>query len=348
MRMVGIGIFAYNEEARIAETLASLRDQDLFDPSRLPATRFEIVVLANGCRDRTVAVAERALAERFADLPQVAARVVNLPQPGKSRTWNAYIHELADAAADPLILMDGDIRLVGAATLRHLVETLDAQPEAHACVDTILKDLAFKTQRTARESLSLAASELTRGGPPKLAGSLYAARGSVLRGIWMPVGLLVEDGFLKAMLCTDNFTRPEQPARLARAAEAAHTFEAVTDLRVLFRHEVRLLVGSALNFILFERLTAQVRDSGRDAGQWIGEWNARQPEWFPQQVEARLSAGGWWLAPTGFILLPLRQLRGLPPGRALRRLPAALLRVLFNAAAAVAANDRLRHRTFRW
>ena len=39
------------------------------------------------------------------------------------------------------------------------------------------KDIVFKENLSARERMSLAASELTRSGPPKLAGSLYAARG---------------------------------------------------------------------------------------------------------------------------------------------------------------------------
>lgn len=345
---ISIGIFAYNEEPRIGATLASLREQDLFDPAQQPGTDLEIVVLPNGCRDRTAEVATDGVRTHFTGLPRVAARVENLAEPGKSRTWNTYVHRLADPAADLLILMDGDIRLVGASTLRNLVRALVEHPEATASVDVILKDIAFKADLTAREKMSLAASELTRSGPPKLAGSLYAARGAVLRGIWMPVGLLVEDGFLKAMLCTDNFTKPDQPHRLVRADDAAHVFEAVTDTRILFKHEVRLLVGSAVNFILFEHLMEQVRATGRDAGALVGEWNEREPDWMPKLVDTKLKARGWWLAPTGFVLLPLKQLGHLPAAKKLRRLPAAFLRVGFNLAAAFAANGQLRRRAFRW
>ena len=345
---ISIGIFAYNEEPRIGGTLASLRAQDLFDPACFPGHAVEIVVLPNGCRDGTAAVAEQAVREHFTGRPGVTARVENLTEAGKSRTWNTYVHRLADPAADLLIFMDGDIQLVGASTLRQLVLALQAHPEAHASVDVILKDIAFKQNLSAREKMSLAASELTRSGPPKLAGSLYAARGPVVRQFWMPVGLLVEDGYLKALLCTDGFTRPDTPSRLVRAEEAAHTFEAVTDLRTLFKHEVRLLVGSAMNFILFEHLTAQVQATGRPGGKLVGEWNEREPGWFPRLVDEGLRAKGWWQAPTGFIALPLGQLKNLPPGRALKRLPAALLRVGFNLAAAVSANGQLRRRAFRW
>ena len=345
---ISIGIFAYNEEPRIGATIASLREQDLFDPAVQPDTVIEIVVLPNGCKDRTAAVAAEAVSRNFSGLPHVAARVENLPEPGKSRTWNVYIHRLADPAADLLILMDGDIRLVGASTLRNLVRALVEHPDAHASVDVILKDIVFKENLSAREKMSLAASELTRSGPPKLAGSLYAARGAVVRGIWMPVGLLVEDGYLKAMLCTDNFTKPDQPNRLVRAEEAAHIFEAVTDTKILFKHEVRLLVGSAVNFILFEHLMEQVRATGRDGGALVGEWNAQTPDWMPRLIDEKLKARGWWLAPTGFILLPLRQLGHLSFGRRMKRLPAAVLRVVFNLAAAFAANGQLRRRAFRW
>lgn len=345
---ISIGIFAYNEEARIGETLVSLRGQDLFDPAIHPDAEIEIVILPNGCKDRTAAVADAGLRAQFAGLAHVAARVENLQEPGKSRTWNVYVHRLANPSADILILMDGDIQLVGASTLRNMVSALQAHPEANASVDVILKDIAFKTNLTAREKMSLAASELTRSGPPKLAGSLYAARGPVLRGIWMPVGLLVEDGFLKAMLCTDNFTKPEKPSRLVRADNAAHTFEAVTDARILFKHEVRLLVGSAMNFILFAHLREQIAATGKDGGALVGEWNAGNPDWFPTLVNEKLNAKGWWLAPLGFIPLPLKQLKNLSFSNALKRLPTALLRVVFNLAAAVAANGQLRRRAFKW
>lgn len=344
---IGIGIFAHNEEARIGATLESLRAQDLFDGTP-DAPSVEIVVLANGCRDHTAEAAAAALCARFGDLSNVRARVEVLPAPGKSRTWNAYVHGLAPPSAETLILMDGDIRLAGVSTLRRLIGALDAHPDAHAAVDTILKDLAFKREPTARERLSLAASELSRSGPPKLAGSLYVARAAVLRGIWMPEGLLVEDGYLKAMLCTDGFTRSERTDRLVRAEDAAHTFEAVTGLRALFRHEVRLLVGSAMNFIVFEHLMEQVSRTGRAGGALVGAWNRDDPGWFPQLIDERLRARRGWLAPTGFILLPLRQAWRLPTARALRALPAALLRAGFNLAAALAADRRLRRRAFDW
>ena len=344
---ISIGIFAYNEERQIGGTIESLRAQSLF---AAPGEPIEIIVLPNGCRDGTADRAREALRRHFDGVPGVRARVEELAQPGKSRTWNEYVHRLADAAADTLILMDGDIRFAGDATLANLVRALRAAPEAHAAVDVILKDLALKpgAELSARERMSLAASELTRSGPPKLAGSLYAARAEVLRGIWMPVGLLVEDGYLKAFLCTDNFTKPDQPGRLVRAEDAAHVFEAVTDLRTLFKHEVRLLVGSAVNFLLFEHLMAQVKATGRDAGRLVGGWNAADPNWLPTLVDQSLSSRGWWLAPSGFILLPLRQLSNLPAPRALARLPAAALRTLFNLAAAFEANRQLHRRAFRW
>jgi hypothetical protein len=244
--------------------------------------------------------------------------------------------------------MDGDIELVGAHTLTSMVEALENHPEAHASVDTILKDIALKAHRTPREKLSLAASELTRSGRPKLAGSLYAVRGAVARGIWMPVGLLVEDGYMKAMLCTDRFTAEDRADRLVRAEQAAHTFEAVQDLPTLFKHEVRLLVGSAMNFILFETLRREVNATGIDGGSLVRDWNRSDPGWFPRLVDAGLAAKGWWQAPTGFILLPLKQLGCLSFGKALRRLPAAVLRVGFNAAAAWKANCELRRRAFHW
>jgi cellulose synthase/poly-beta-1,6-N-acetylglucosamine synthase-like glycosyltransferase len=64
------------------------------------------ICLANGCTDRTPEVA-REFAANLAE--HVSFRVVELPEPGKSRTWNRFVHELSDPNTDYLILMDADI-----------------------------------------------------------------------------------------------------------------------------------------------------------------------------------------------------------------------------------------------
>jgi glycosyltransferase involved in cell wall biosynthesis len=345
---ISIGIMAHNEAGHIRDTLTSLAAQDLLTESCAEDLNIDIVCVANGCTDDTAAVAEQALQDVLTGRNRISARVGVVDKAGKSHAWNEYVHRLSSPGADYLFLMDSDIRFGGTSTLRHMLEALASAPEAHVAVDTILKDIVFKEKKTAFEKMSLAASDLSLTGPAKIAGSLYCGRGAVLRSIWMPVGLLVEDGFLRAMITTDNFTRPEMPDRIVRAPEATHIFEAVTHLPTLFRHEVRLVVGSAMNFILFDYLSDAIRMHGGHAGVLIQRLNEEKPDWFPALIRERIQACGIWAAPTAFIALPLKQWRRLPVNRAWRRLPSALGRALFNLAAACAANRKLKRNEFRW
>ncbi len=346
---IGIGIMAYNEERNIRAALESLSQQDLF---ALPANRgasIEISIVANGCKDRTAEVAGRACEEFFAGRQGIVARADVIEKAGKSNAWNEYVHRLADQAADFLILMDGDIKLVGNSTLRLMLEKLEASPEANVAVDVILKDIAFKENKTAFEKMSLATSELMRAGPPKIAGSLYIARGATLRKIWMPVGLLVEDGFLKAMLTTDNFAKPENPARIVRADDAAHIFEAERKLARIYKHEKRLANGTAQNIILFDFLRAEIAAGrGTDGGEIVRKLNAEKPDWCQELTRAEIAKRGWRALPVELISLPFRQLKSLSGSRRIRRFPGAALRSVFNAAALIGAYFDLKNGQLKW
>ena len=89
---VDLGVFAHNEAAGIAAVVRALRAQ------AVPGLDLRILVLANGCRDATAALAAEAGAE-----------VADLPEGGKSRTWNRFVHDLSRLDAAVLIFADADI-----------------------------------------------------------------------------------------------------------------------------------------------------------------------------------------------------------------------------------------------
>ena len=341
---LSIGILAYNEERNIATTIGAIADQDLFT---VAGHDIEVVCVPNGCRDRTAAVAEEALAALRRRHPRAAARVEVVDRPGKANAWNRYVHGFARPETEAFILLDADIVFGQPGCLRRVVEELAAHPEAVVAVDVPLKDIAAKAELSAREKLSLAASEAQRAGTPKLAGSLYVARAAALRAIVMPLGLLVEDGFLKAMLLTRNFTAPEDVRLIVRADDATHYFEAVTDFVRWFKHEKRLMTGTAVNIVLFEYLREEVR-TGRAASDAIRRRNAEDAEWVATLARERLARGGGIPGAAETIRLPLAQLGRMPKGRALRSLPGALLRSALNLAVARACARDLRTGRLAW
>jgi glycosyltransferase involved in cell wall biosynthesis len=345
---VSIGVFAHNEEQQIGRMLRSLADQDLVAEAPAGGISIEIITLANGCTDSTVAAANAANAELQDKHPGIRLRTEIIPEPGKSNTWNIYVHRFSDPSAEFLIFMDADITLIGPKTLKSLVGVLLENQHAQIAVDLILKDLVFKRNHSLFERASLSATRLNRAGPPKLAGSLYCARAQVVRRICMPKGLLVEDGFLRAMITTQQFTEQEDFSRLVRAPGAAHTFQAVTNLRCLLKHEVRLLIGTWMNVVLFEHLQTRVSKTKRPAGALIHAWNQSSPDWFPCLLKTPSTSRTFRRCSLSALLLPFRQvLQSNPRGR-LKRLPTAFLRSAFTCCALVFARILIRKQIYKW
>jgi glycosyltransferase involved in cell wall biosynthesis len=333
-----LGILAYNEEDGIAETLADLARQDLWRSGH----RCSLLVVPNGCRDATAEIARRALADFPAE-----GRVEELTRPGKANAWNVLVHDLLPAGTDILLLADADIRLEQPHALRALVEALVDCPEAVAAVDEPLKNLGAKGKKSASDRISLAASALASAGPPKLCGQLYAARVAALRGIFLPEPMLVEDGFIKAMLVTDGFTAPENPQRLVRAPGIWHHYEAETSLRAYVKHEKRILIGTLCNILLFEKAREWVAE-GRAVGTALRAELEANPEWFRQLIRTRLGPGAKNRGFSAYLWVPLRQLQRLHGMQRLKALPVALLRTLLNLRVAAAALADLRRDRIRW
>ena len=332
-----VAIFAHNEEANIRRMLESLWAQDIWRGRRLAAPT-EVRCLVNGSSDATAQVARGCQP----DCDGIRYHVDDLEQPGKSRTWNVFVHQLAPADAELLVFLDADIELGGDACLRKLVSALDDAPQAVAAVDLPCKRFQAQSGGSAKAALSAAASELAHGGAPKLCGQLYAARAAALHGLEMPLGMLVEDGYLRAMLLTRNFTSPEDTSRLVRAADCWHAFTAESELSPLLRHERRILLGTAANIALFHQLRKLAAD-GRDPARWIAERNRENPHWFT--AFARRNAS---LPVAEFTTQPLRQWRGLEAGGRLRTLPGMLARSAFNLLVLLSARRALARGDFKW
>lgn len=339
---VCIGILAYQEEANIGSLLESIGGQTLLAS---PGHQVTIHVVPNGCRDGTAQAAESGLAKLHSRHPSVAVQINEIIEPGKANAWNRFVHEFSSPETDALLLLDADIRLGQPECLGSVVAALAAHPEAVVAVDTPVKDIALSDQPSARARLSLAASSIQLSGVPKLTGHLYCARADALRRIWMPPGLLVEDGFLKAMLLTEGFSQAENIRGIVRAPDATHTFEAVTTLGEWFKHERRIFNGTAVNIALFGFLEKQAAKSG-PVGAFIREKNGSDPDWVNTVLRERLQRG----IPGGaeFIRTPLAQALRLSGLQKWKAIPVALLRCILNAAVYLVCRDDLKTGRLKW
>jgi len=344
---ITIGILAYNEEATIRRTVESLFAQTVFAPSNLRSAghQWEVLVVPNGCKDRTADVAARALADAIAPLPEglVSARVESLAQAGKSRAWNALVHRLAKPDTDLFVMIDADIEFGHPETIASSVTCLLSHPTARVVVDLPLKDFTRKERLSWVESFSARMSRHAQESAPGIAGSFYCARAATLRDVWMPEGISVEDGFLAAMVSTNAFREPPRGDCIVRAPNATHYFEGLTNLRSIVNHEVRLVIGTALNcYLCWDALLFLTPRARTGAGETIRQLNEQHPEWYRDMMTNCIRNRGLWVLPRGMLFRRFDGWRGLTWGARLRRLPLSLAAFAFDCVALSLANARLR------
>ena len=272
---VDIGVFAHNEAAGIEATLRSLVSQDIYAGG---AAR--LVVLANGCSDDTADVAR--------GIGHPALLVQDLPESGKSRTWNRFVHQISDRAADVLIFVDADILLPDQGTLRRLAQGLAQDPALFALSSQPFKDISLNPAGLSLTERLIAASaggldDWTRA----LCGQLYAMPAPRARQFHLPIGLPVEDGFLRAMILTDHLCATEDFARLGGGAGLRHIYGSERRLGALIAHQQRIVIGSAINAAIFAALShlppedraGELQSAMRDEGWLPAVLGAELPRW---------------------------------------------------------------------
>jgi glycosyltransferase involved in cell wall biosynthesis len=304
--LISIGILAWNEEDVIETTLISLFKQSALrgEAGDLPEAEWEIIVVPNGCSDATAAVARRVLANLIEQIggKKIEFAVHELNEPGKSNAWNHYIHEFSSKKADLILMIDADIEFGEAETISNTVNALLQHPRAMVAVDLPLKDVVKKIKMTLIERISVAASSVSTTGAPAIAGSFFCARTEALRLIWMPKGLAVEDGFLRAMILTDCFRAEIDVEKIIRAENASHYYETLTSIRKIFRHEIRMVIGTTLNcYLTWDFLLFATDPLGHGAGELIKNRVAKDPSWYPTFINNSIKNHGFWVLPRGML-----------------------------------------------
>lgn len=295
---VSIGVLAYNEENTIASTIEQLFLQDVF---YLPDCEVQLVVVANGCTDKTSIVAKDVLQKNKIEKDFVFD-TINLKQAGKSNAWNEFVHTHSWQDADYVILVDADIEFGSTNVLKRLVETLVENVNANVSIDLVKKDIEKKIKKDVISHLSLKLSDSKKSNTHKaIAGSLYCARGQVIRSIYMPNGLPVEDGFLRAMIVTDNFTHLDDNSKIIIVDDVCHYFQAVLSPLSLYRHEKRLIIGIVINAIIYNHLWAEVKKQSIGAGEIVRKLNETDRDWLIHLIEQYKNKHGFWLVPRSII-----------------------------------------------
>lgn len=281
--VVSIGMLCYNEAVQIERVVTAFLAQDVFVDRHT-----EFIVVPNGCTDDTADLARGVIedaATRFGST--VSLRVEELETAGKANAWNEFVHKLSRKDADILVLVDADIEVDRLSGVSDLVSELVATPGTVLLNSTPIKDLASKEGRSLKESIILKGGG-TLTGVSGVCGQLYAAHADVLRGIFMPRGLPVEDGFLGGVLATNTFRSPPDLSKCRFSDRVSHTYESEREITALVRHQERIIVGAAINSHLFGYLSALSDDTDKAAALRAEE--ASNPDWIEALIAKNVAA----------------------------------------------------------
>jgi hypothetical protein len=327
---ISIGIIAWNEEKAIGPALESLFQQSLFEKLRQRGLRCELVCVANGCTDRTPAIAAQVFEEQsraHTCRQSFSARALDIKERGKINAWNLLVHNLSDPDAEFLFLMDADILFLNQDTLWNMFIALVENAHASISTDRPCKSIEFKENKSLFERFSLRASQMTQAGEAQLCGQLYCIRAEVARRIYLPRDLSAcEDGFIKAMVCTDFLTHKVEPGRIVLAREAAHAFEAYTSPAAILRNQKRQMIGQAIVHILVDDYLKTLSLSERlNLAGTLKEKEGLDPLWLKRLIgdHIRHTKHFWELIP-GLVSFRFKRLARLNGIRKLICLPTAL------------------------
>lgn len=279
---ISIGILAWNEENSIRATLHSVFAQSLIRDAVTSGFQIEIICVPNGCTDHTAQAAHGAMlaaAEKLDSPEGVRWRVHELKQPGKTNAWNVFVHELSDPQADVLFLIDADIQIFMPDTLRNMLQKLCGRPDAFICTDLPVKHVVFKNRISLLDRISMKTAQINQSASGQLCGQLYCARADWLRRLWIPEGIIVEDGFIKKMAVSNFLTEPEDATRRLLVAEtASHVFESYTRLPDVLATHRRQIAGYMIHRWIWEYLQNHLSEAP-DAAALVEHLNKTKPGW---------------------------------------------------------------------
>jgi glycosyltransferase involved in cell wall biosynthesis len=325
---LSIGIAAWNEESSLMPMLTSLAGQTIFARLEARGEGCEIICLANGCTDRTVEVARDFFIRLASDHPGrhgLGTRVAEISKPGKNNAWNRFVHEFSAPEARYLCLMDADIILDRPDTLELLVGKLESDSHLKCASGFPCKDIAAKPRPSLRERLSLAGSDINDNTEGRLSGMLYCMRAKVARNLYLPRDLIaVEDGFLKAAICTDYFREPVDISRVMAVRGATHLYEPYLSLGDYLNNQKRQMIGQTTVHVVIEYLKTIPEADRANLGATMRRNDSCDPDWLKRQVNLHLARNPtfWQLFP-GIIGLRWRRLGKMRGRKRFTHFPAA-------------------------
>tara|TARA_R110000787_G_scaffold46612_8_gene113022 strand:+ start:12599 stop:13633 length:1035 start_codon:yes stop_codon:yes gene_type:complete len=251
-KIVDIGVFAHNEENNICRIIEELAKQNECLSNKYSV---RIFILANGCTDNTAKNASELI---NSDAFYESFELINCEQGGKSRTWNKFVHNISRNEATHLIFCDSDIWFTISNILLELCEKLSNNQKLSVVTSKPIKDLQLNSENLSIiEKLILSSGGSLTNWKKSICGQLYVTRANIAKSMYLPIGLPVEDGFVRAMIATKSLTQMEDLSQFDGDDEYFHIYSSEKSITKLIEHQVRIVIGSSINACIYTYLRKQ-------------------------------------------------------------------------------------------
>lgn len=330
---INIGIFAHNEENKICHTLQDLVDQSVIHN---PKYQISIYVLANGCTDNTA-----SQAQKFADenLNNCKIFIEDLSISGKSRTWNHFVHKICkESSCDIVVFMDADIKIPDKQSLQNLIDLLISSG-ADAVNSKPVKDTSNLRNISFVQKLITASAGTFSDYKNSICGQLYATHFKSVEDLYLPVGLPVEDGFIRAMIISTYLTEPDNFSKITGTDEAWHEYESITTVSELIRHQQRIIVGSAINTAIFSEICRKAPELQQR--KQLLKNASENPAWLDQILKEQLPKFPYGYVPFHFFTKRQKKIFGRSDVNFLRKIFLSVSGLAFDLIVYAAASYKL-------
>lgn len=278
MLNVDIGVFAHNESNNIINIISTLKKQNIFNNQEFS---IRVFLLANGCTDNTVSLARQELEQ---DQSSDVFHIYDLSASGKSRTWNHFVHNLCRQNVDHIIFCDSDIEIPNSNTLKGLLQMLEHDRMLSGVTSKPIKDITYRPQDLSMlDKIISGAAGTLNDWKRSICGQLYVLKSEVAKKIFLPIGLPVEDGFIRAMVLTENLSQHENIYKLDGDEKFFHIYKSERKVSELIKHQTRIVIGSSINAAVFSYL----RDNPLSIQDELRK-SIRDEYWLPKVIKSKL------------------------------------------------------------
>ncbi len=334
---ISVGVVACNEESSIAAALESILNQTVFRNAKALGFESRLIVIANGCADRTVEIAQDLFKKTRTAFPEggpVNLFVEIVPESGFANAWNLLAHTYSRLDDDFIYFANADIILDQPDAFELMLRRLQRDYAMRVISPVGKKHIEAEKCKNIYDRLNLAVTRFTEHTQTaQVRGHCFCARAATMRMVWLPKYFPgAVDGCFKRMIVSDMATSTDNPSRIGVAHNVSYTFEAYRTFREIYFRRVRLFVGQTFVETLMQHLkTMRSEQPKLNLTAYLRARDENDPSWLHRLVQLGIHVNGLFeTMPSPWFRFRFWQNQEIGKFKKLSMMPVAVMAFIFD------------------